>query len=139
MIEYTSNLQNSKPAPTAKFLYHYPLKNVPGFSMVGMRVTFPPGSNSPPHRHGGASVGAVVISGNSYNKMNNEPTKLCTKNESWYEAPGCHHKTSANASNDEELELIATFVVETKVLTEQGPQALVQVDEEYKDVVIAVI
>jgi quercetin dioxygenase-like cupin family protein len=107
--------------------------------MVALRVSFPPGAMSPPHRHGGASVSGVILSGSAYNKMNNEPTQLLTKNDTWYEAPGCHHKTSANASDTEEMELLATFVVETKVLVEGGPQALVQVDEEYKDVVLAVI
>lgn len=58
--------------------------------------------------------------------------------ESWYEAPGCHHVCSANASDTEPLVLLATFVVETKVILEGGPQALVVVDEEFKDVVIGV-
>ena len=81
---------------------------------------------------------AVVISGTSYNKMNCSPTQRIKQGESWYEEPGCHHVTSANASDTEPLELLATFVVETKVIVEGGPAALVVVDEEYKDVKIAV-
>jgi len=115
-------------------LYQYPLKNVEGFSIIGLKVSFPPGAASPPHRHGGASVAAVVVSGTAYNKMNNDPTLLKQAGESWYEAPGCHHKTSANASDTEPMELVATFVVETKVVEENGFGALVQVDEEYKDI-----
>jgi hypothetical protein len=34
--------------------------------------------------------------------------------------------------------LLATFVVETKVIVEGGPGALVVVDDEYKDIPIAV-
>jgi quercetin dioxygenase-like cupin family protein len=93
---------------------------------------------SPPHRHGNASVAAVVTKGTAYNKMNNDPTQKMEQWESWYEAPGCHHRTSANASDTEPMELIATFVLETKVFLEGGPQVLVQVDEEYKDVVLGV-
>jgi quercetin dioxygenase-like cupin family protein len=114
-------------------LYQYPLRNVPNFSILGLSVVFPPGGASPPHRHGGASVAAVVISGTAYNKMNNDATMVLKQGETWYEAPGCHHKISANASEIEELHLLAAFVVETKVVEEGGFGALVQVDDEYKD------
>jgi quercetin dioxygenase-like cupin family protein len=67
--------------------------------------------------------------------MNNSPTQLLTEGETWYEAPGCHHKVSANASETEDYVLLATFVVETKVVEEGGMGALVVVDEEYKDLV----
>lgn len=113
-------------------LYSYPLRNVSGFSVIGLSVAFPPGGASPPHRHGGASVAGVVISGTTYNKMNDDPTLVLTKGETWYEAPGCHHKISANASDTEDLLLLATFVVETKVVEDGGFGALVQVDEEYR-------
>jgi hypothetical protein len=52
--------------------------------------------------------------------------------------PGCHHVTSANASDTKPLVLLATVVVETKVFIEGGPGALVVVDEAYRDVKIAV-
>jgi quercetin dioxygenase-like cupin family protein len=129
---------SSKPTPTVKLLYHQSLKNVPDFSIIGLQVSFPPASQSPPHRHGGASVMAIVISGTAYNKMNCSPTIKLSKGESWYEEPGCHHVTSANASDTEPLVLLATFVVETKVLVDGGPGALVVVDDEYKDIPIAV-
>lgn len=121
----------SKPRPTRQILFSYPLQNVPGFSAVGVSVSFPPGGASPPHRHGGASVIGLIVSGTAYNKMNDEPTMLLNTGESWYEAPGCHHKTSANASSTEPMVLHATFVVETKIFQEGGMGALVQVDEEY--------
>lgn len=56
------------------------------------------------------------------------------KGETWYEAPGCHHKICDNYSETETATLLATFVVDTKVVEEGGYDALVQVDEEYKDV-----
>jgi hypothetical protein len=67
--------------------------------------------------------------------MNDSPTMLLGEGETWYEAPGCHHKVSANASETEELVILATFVVETKTLREKGFGALLQVDEEYRDLV----
>ena len=111
----------------------HPLKNVPGFSHVGLTLTLPQGGQSPPHRQCGASVSAAVLSGTAYNKMNDAPTRRVPAGGSWYEAPGCHHKTSANASDAEPLVLVATFVVETKVVLGGGPAALVVVDEEYRD------
>ena len=124
----------SAPRPLIKLVYNNQLKNVPGFSTIGLSVSFPPGGQSPPHRHGGASVSATVLSGTAYNKMNSDPTQVIPAGGNWYEAPGCHHKVSANASKAEEMKLRASFVVETKVFEEGGMGALVQVDEEYKDV-----
>jgi len=123
----------TKPLPAIKPLYHHQLKNVPGFDHIGLEVRFPPGGAAPPHRHGGASISGVVVSGTSYNKMNNGPTHVFEKGDSWYEMPGCHHKVSMNASDTEELVLIANFVVEAKVIEEGGYEALVLVDEEYRD------
>ncbi|OJD30798.1 cupin domain protein [Diplodia corticola] len=126
------------PRPTRKHLYAHPLANVPGFSIVAILVKLPPNGATPPHRHGGASVAGVVVSGTAYNKMNDGPTMVLGQGESWYEEPGCHHVTSANASGEEECHLLATFVVETKVVEEGGPGALVVVDEEWADVEIKV-
>jgi quercetin dioxygenase-like cupin family protein len=99
-----------------------------------MLVKFPPNGSSPPHRHGGASLVGHVLEGTTLNKMNDEPAKVISQGGTWYEAPGCHHKISDNHSKTESLTLLATFVVDKKVLEEEGPAALVQVDEEYKDV-----
>lgn len=77
----------------------------------------------------------ILLAGTAYNKMNNGPTHRFVKGDVWYEAPGCHHVTSANASDIEEMVLLATFIVETKIVTEGGPGALVVIDEEYKDIV----
>ncbi|KAK2668947.1 Cation efflux transmembrane domain superfamily [Fusarium oxysporum f. sp. vasinfectum] len=49
------------PMPTVEPVYSYPLKNVPGFSVVALRVTYPPGAEHPPHRHGGASLLRIEI------------------------------------------------------------------------------
>ena len=80
-------------------------------------------------------MSGAILKGTAYNKMNDEPTMVLSKGESWYEAPGCHHRISANASETEELEFIAVFVVETKVVEEGGIGVLVQIDEEFKELV----
>jgi len=124
-----------QPAPLLKLLSSYKLGNVPNFSIVTLQVHMPPNGGSPPHRHGGAAISGVVLKGSGYNKMNNSPTNLLTEGETWYEAPGCHHKISMNASSTEDFILQATMVVETQVFEEGGMGALVIVDEEYKDMV----
>ncbi|KAI9660931.1 MAG: hypothetical protein M1821_009258 [Bathelium mastoideum] len=129
---YDISALKNKPLPTRKLLYSYPLVNVPGFSCIALQVSFPPGGATPPHRHSGASVSGVILKGAAHNKMNDEPTMVLSRGETWYEAPGCHHRISANASETEEMEFIAVFVVETKVVEEGGVEALIQIDEEFR-------
>jgi len=123
----------SRPIPILKPIYQYPLKNCPGKTISAMLVTFPPNGSTPPHRHGGASLTGYVVKGTTHNKMNDQPTKVIKEGGSWYEAPGCHHRVSNNASSTEELVLLATFVLDTEVLEREGPAALLQIDEEYRE------
>ncbi|KAG5294976.1 cupin domain-containing protein [Histoplasma ohiense] len=125
----------SRPLPLIQPLYHHKLANAPGKSIIGVMVTFPPNSASPPHRHGGASVSAYLIQGTVLNKMNDEPTRVIEQGGTWLEKPGCHHKISANVSATEPALLLATFVIETEKVEREGAAALIQVDEEYRDMV----
>ena len=68
--------------------------------------------------------------------MNDEPTKVFEAGESWFEAPGCHHKVSNNYSATEPAKLLATLIVDAEVVEKGGVEALVEFDEEYKDVKI---
>ena len=102
---------------------------------MGMLVEYPPGGATPPHRHGGASVSAYVINGSLLNKMNDDPMRVVEKGGSWYEAPGCHHKISANASKTEPASFFVNFVLDTEALEQEGPGVLVQIDPEYRDIV----
>ena len=114
--------------------YQYKLPNCPGKSSIGLLVTFPPNSSTPPHRHAGAASSALVLSVSLVNKMNNEPTRVFDKGGSWFEAPGCHHKVSDNYSTTETATLLATLVVDTEVVDKGGIAALVELDEEYRDI-----
>ncbi|OJJ36980.1 hypothetical protein ASPWEDRAFT_38630 [Aspergillus wentii DTO 134E9] len=122
----------SRPMPSIQIAYSYKLSNVPGKSIIGLRVDFPPNGSTPPHRHGGAAVSAYVISGTLLNKMNNDPMKVIPAGGTWYEAPGCHHRISDNASETEPAVLLASMVLDTEAYERDGMDALFQVDEEYR-------
>ncbi|MCJ1250665.1 hypothetical protein MMC30_007893 [Trapelia coarctata] len=122
----------TRPFPVLEPLYQYKLISCPGKSMVGMKVLFAPNGSSPPHRHGNAFVTAHVLEGSVYNKMNDDPMKLIKAGESWYEAPGCHHKISDNASPSEPATLLVTFVLDTETIEKEGYSVLIQIDEEYR-------
>ena len=70
--------------------------------------------------------------------MNDEPVKVLAAGESWYEAPGCHHRVFDNNLATEPTTVVATYVVDTDVVREGGLAALTVVDEEFRDVVAAV-
>ena len=61
-------------------------------------------------------MAAVVLEGTVYNKMNDDPLRVIENGQSWYEAPGCHHKVSANFSKTEPAKILATMVVDTQAL-----------------------
>jgi len=42
--------------------------------------------------------------------------KFFEPGQTWYEAPGCHHVRSENASDDEEAEFVVNMVIETEKL-----------------------
>jgi quercetin dioxygenase-like cupin family protein len=113
-------------------MFQYELVNCPGKTLVGLLVKYGPGGATPPHRHGGASVTGYVLSGSVYNKMNDEPLEVKHTGSSWYEAPGCHHRVSANYSDSELATLLVIFVVDTDVIKRDGLAALTIIDEEYR-------
>lgn len=126
------NALSSRPMPALELISQYRLQNCPGKSIIGLLVQFPPNGSTPPHRHGTASVSAYVVNSTLLNKMNNDPMKVIETKGSWYEAPGCHHVISDNASKTEPATLFASMVVDTEVFERDGMDALFQIDEEYR-------
>jgi quercetin dioxygenase-like cupin family protein len=118
--------------PDLSPVFQYELVNCPGKTLVGLLVKYGPGAATPPHRHGSASVTGYVLSGSLYNKMNDQALEVKHTGSSWYEAPGCHHRVSANFSNSEPATLLAIFVVDTDVIARGGLAALTVFDEEYR-------
>lgn len=117
--------------PSLSVSFSYKLVGIPNKTMVSLRVEFPPNGSTPPHRHGGANVGAYVVKGNLLNKMNDDPMRTIEEGGSWFEAPGCHHRISDNASKTEPATLIATMITDTDAFERDGMGALIQIDEEY--------
>ncbi len=64
--------------------------------------------------------------------MNNDPMQILGPGEIFTESAGCRHKISDNASATEPATMVATFVVDTKVVEKVGIEGLVVIDEEYK-------
>lgn len=139
-LEQAADSPDRRPFPSIEVLYKYKLSNTPDKSILGLKVTFPPGASTPPHTHAGAFVAATVLTGSVLNKMNDDPMTLKNAGDSWYEAPGCRHRISNNASQAEEASLIASLILETEkmdaLIEESGPGGLVVIDEEYKGMVL---
>ncbi|CAI7600672.1 unnamed protein product [Penicillium palitans] len=121
----------SRPLPDITMEYQYKISNCPGKTVIGVRIAYPPNGAAAPHRHGTASVAGYVVSGTVHNKMNNDPVKVYTTGGTWYEAPGCHHRISDNASKTEPAVLLATVIVDTDVFERDGMDAIIQIDKEY--------
>jgi quercetin dioxygenase-like cupin family protein len=102
---------------------------MPGFSLIGAQVCFPPNGWTPPHRHGGATVVALVTKGQVLSGMNGNPPKIYGEGESFIEMPGCHHTVGDNASQTEEASMVVQFVVESKVVSDGGYQTLLVLDD----------
>jgi hypothetical protein len=67
--------------------------------------------------------------------MNDNPMTIFGPGETFFENPGCRHRISDNASTTEPATIVATLIVDTKVVDEGGIQGLVVIDEEYREVV----
>lgn len=98
--------------PTATTAFSEKLPNVPGKTLTGVHVTYPPGGKSASHAHAG-SVYAYVLSGRvrSQNSVTG-PARVYAAGEGFFEPPGSIHVISENASDSEPAELLAIFVAD---------------------------
>jgi quercetin dioxygenase-like cupin family protein len=127
MAAATSTFAQSTPpaGPSVTPAFRQPIANVPGKSLVGVLVNYPPGAKSGSHRHAGSAfITAYVLSGAVRSQVDDEPARVYQPGESWFEQPGAHHKVSENASATEPARLLAIFVVDSdeKVLTTPDPK-----------------
>lgn len=104
-------------------------------TMVALRVSFPPNGATPPHTHAGAFLVANVISGYVLDKMNDNPMVVHGPGDSFTENPGCRHRINNNMSATEPAVLVATLIIETKVVEQVGIEGLVVIDEEYRAII----
>src|ERR1700733_9609101 len=104
---------NSGQNPVVRTVFDQPT-NVPGKSLEGVAVSYPPGAKSEAHRHAkSAFIMAYVISGAIRSQVEGEPARIYHAGETWSEAPGAHHTISENASATEPAELLAVFLLDT--------------------------
>ena len=90
-----------------------PIPNVPGKRLVSLIVDYPPGVASVPHRHArSAFIYAYVLSGEIRSQVDDQPVRVYSAGEFWFESPGAHHRVSANASDTERSKLMAVFIVD---------------------------
>ena len=90
------------------------LPDMPGKRVTVVRVTYGPGGFTPPHRHGG-TVTAYITKGRIRSQLQGGPVEVFDVGQSFFEPPGTIHLVSANASNTDWAELIATFVADEGV------------------------
>ena len=94
--------------------FSHAITNVPGKSVVAVEVTYPPGGATPPHIHAkSAFIYAYVVSGAIESQVNDQPARVYTAGQTFYEEPGAHHRISRNASKSEPAKLLAVFIVDT--------------------------
>lgn len=105
-----------RPPGKVTVVFDRALPNVPGKSMKGVLVEYPPGGASPAHTHpASAFIYATVLEGAVRSSVNGAQAKVYTAGESFYEEPGAFHGVSANASDTEPARLLAVFVLDTGV------------------------
>jgi quercetin dioxygenase-like cupin family protein len=105
---------------TVKPNFSRAIPNIPGKSLIAVEVSYTPGGASHPHTHAKSSfIYAYVVSGSVASKVNDEPERVYTAGESFFEEPGARHSVSRNASKTRPAKLLAVFVVDSddKALT----------------------
>ena len=102
------------PTETVTPNFSHAVTNIPGKSLVAVEVLYPPGGASLPHSHAkSAFIYAYVVSGAIESQVDNQPARIYTAGQSFYEEPGAHHRISRNASKSEPAKLLAVFIVDT--------------------------
>ena len=117
--------QTAPQGPTVTPAFRQEIPNVAGKSLVASVVEYAPGAKSGPHRHANSAfIAAYVLSGSVRSQVNDEPVKVYQAGESFFEAPGAHHRVSENASTTEPARMLAIFVVDSseRTLTTPDPK-----------------
>ncbi|MFL9822851.1 cupin domain-containing protein [Tolypothrix campylonemoides VB511288_2] len=95
-------------------VFNRALPNVPGKSVKGLVVEYPPGGSTPAHTHAASAfIYATVLEGAIRSKVNSEPEQVYHAGENFVELPGDRHVKSANASDTQKARLLAVFIVDT--------------------------
>ena len=104
----------SSPPGSVVPAFRETIPNIPGKSIVGVVVNYPPGGKTPPHHHAASAfITAYVLSGSIRSQVDDGPVTVFQAGESFFEKPGAHHRISENASTTEPAKLLAIFVVDS--------------------------
>jgi quercetin dioxygenase-like cupin family protein len=91
------------------------ISNIPGKSLIGLVVSYPPGGKTPAHTHArSAFIVGYVLSGSIRSQVNGGKIQVFHAGEHWIEPPGgARHQIGENASTTEPASLLAIFVADT--------------------------
>jgi len=113
-LSVSSAPAQSAPPGSVAPAFREQIPNIPGKSIVGVVVTYPPGGKTPSHRHASSAfITGYVLSGSVRSQVDDGPAQVYRAGESFFEKPGAHHRISENASTTEPARLLAIFVVDT--------------------------
>src|SRR5262245_25982225 len=97
----------SQERPTVTRAFQETIPNVPGKSLIGVIVSYPPGGTSPAHSHPrSAFITGYVLSGSIRSQVNDGKTQVFHAGEHWAEPPDAYHPISENASATEPATLL---------------------------------
>ncbi|MFZ0869686.1 MAG: cupin domain-containing protein [Rhodanobacter sp.] len=114
VLSFAAATSAQTPGDAATPNFSRAITNIPGKSLVAVEVSYPPGGASLPHSHAkSAFIYAYVVSGAIESQVDNQPARIYTAGQSFYEEPGAHHRISRNASKSEPAKLLAVFIVDT--------------------------
>ncbi len=102
------------PRETVTPAFQHEIPNIPGKSLISAVVSYAPGAKSVSHHHANSAfIYAYVLSGAIRSQVDDQAATVYHAGESWFEAPGAHHRVSENASATEPAKLLAIFVLDT--------------------------
>ena len=100
--------ENAPPAKATPLMTH-DLEGVAGKEMLVLMVEYPPGGVSQPHRHN-ASVFVYVLEGAVTMQVQGSAPVTLKAGDTFFEAPGDVHVTSANASSSAPAKFLVYMV-----------------------------
>lgn len=102
------------PEKPSSYAFDNPIPNIPGKSLLGVVVSYPPGGRNAPHRHPpSAFITAYVLEGAIRSQVDDGPVRVYHAGEYFTEKPGARHMISENASKTEPAKMLAIFVLDT--------------------------
>jgi quercetin dioxygenase-like cupin family protein len=109
MLSGTSFAAENAPPAKATPLLTRDLEGIAGKEMLVLVVEYPPGGVSQPHRHN-ATVFVYVLEGAVTMQVAGGSPVTLKAGETFFEAPGDIHVTSANASSTEPAKFLVYMV-----------------------------